>query len=211
MLLLEHQWNNNAVVEKYRQDANALLVTARIKPPSNVAAEAASTSAAAVQLLRMGNNGYKTSTTSSTTTSPSSNTICINSSINPSSSQYRRMCPVCASSQPSDKFYSLACGHSFCKDCWTIFFETQIFQVHLLPCEMPSNISMHSLISSNELCFDSVSKLENIIFCSYCPFLPCFCLLAGYFNTDWLYGTAVQCSCAGRFGADACDAPGDAG
>lgn len=140
VLLLEHQWNNNAVVEKYRQDANALLVTARIKPPTPNVTDAASTSAAAAsaQLLRMGNSGYKTTTTTiatatSTVTSPSSSSS--NSNANSLSSistqvqsQYRRMCPVCASSQPSDKFYSLACGHSFCKDCWTIYFETQIFQ-----------------------------------------------------------------------------------
>lgn len=133
VLLLEHQWNNNAVVEKYRQDANALLVTARIKPPTNVT-DAASTSAAAAsaQLLRMGSSGYKTTTTiaTSTVTSPSSsnNANSITSISTQVQSQYRRMCPVCASSQPSDKFYSLACGHSFCKDCWTIYFETQIFQ-----------------------------------------------------------------------------------
>jgi len=113
VLLLEHQWNNVAVVEKYRQDANALLVTARIKPPTIAVADTASTSAAAAaasaQLLRLGSCGYKT--TASTVP------------------QYRsQMCPVCASSQLGDKFYSLACGHSFCKDCWTIYFETQIFQ-----------------------------------------------------------------------------------
>ncbi|EDW08363.1 potential E3 ubiquitin-protein ligase ariadne-2 [Drosophila mojavensis] len=127
VLLLEHQWNNAAVVEKYRQDANALLVSARIKPPTT-AVDAASTSAAAAAQLRLSSSsGYRTSTASSSTSS-----LTTAASSNPQQQQQsqpqRRMCPVCASTQPNDKFYSLACGHSFCKDCWTIYFETQIFQ-----------------------------------------------------------------------------------
>jgi len=101
VLLLEHQWNNVAVVEKYRQDANALLVTARIKPPSVAVTDTASTSAAAAsaQLLRLGSSGYKT--TASATP------------------QYRsQMCPVCASSQLGDKFYSLACGLTMKLKLW---------------------------------------------------------------------------------------------
>lgn len=38
------------------------------------------------------------------------------------------ICPVCASPQSNDKFYSLSCAHLFCKDCWTMHFEVQINQ-----------------------------------------------------------------------------------
>ncbi|PNF29781.1 putative E3 ubiquitin-protein ligase ariadne-2 [Cryptotermes secundus] len=39
-----------------------------------------------------------------------------------------QVCPVCVASQSSDMFSSLACGHLFCKDCWTMHFEVQITQ-----------------------------------------------------------------------------------
>jgi ariadne-2 len=39
-----------------------------------------------------------------------------------------QLCPVCVSSQSSDRFSGLACGHLFCKDCWTMSFEVQITQ-----------------------------------------------------------------------------------
>ncbi|KAG5890979.1 hypothetical protein JTB14_037965 [Gonioctena quinquepunctata] len=37
-------------------------------------------------------------------------------------------CPVCVTSQPLDRFYSLSCAHMFCKDCWAMHFEVQIHQ-----------------------------------------------------------------------------------
>lgn len=37
-------------------------------------------------------------------------------------------CPVCLSLQTVEKFSSLACGHMFCKDCWSMHFEVQITQ-----------------------------------------------------------------------------------
>lgn len=44
-------------------------------------------------------------------------------------SAYRSlMCPVCANTQLYDRFYNLSCSHSFCKDCWSMHFETQINQ-----------------------------------------------------------------------------------
>ncbi|KAJ8686389.1 hypothetical protein QAD02_022183 [Eretmocerus hayati] len=37
-------------------------------------------------------------------------------------------CSVCFTTLPGEKFSTLTCGHSFCKDCWCIYFETQILQ-----------------------------------------------------------------------------------
>ncbi|KAL3289867.1 hypothetical protein HHI36_023257 [Cryptolaemus montrouzieri] len=37
-------------------------------------------------------------------------------------------CSVCVTTQNSDKFFSLSCSHSFCKDCWMTHFEVQINQ-----------------------------------------------------------------------------------
>ncbi|XP_069694109.1 potential E3 ubiquitin-protein ligase ariadne-2 isoform X2 [Periplaneta americana] len=39
-----------------------------------------------------------------------------------------QVCPVCVATQNIDRFNSLACGHLFCKDCWTMHFEVQIAQ-----------------------------------------------------------------------------------
>lgn len=133
VLLLEHQWNNQVIVDKYRENATALLVAARIKPPTASVTMmstliAPSTSAAAAKDLVLSSGAYKpvvsvaAATTSATTSAFSSSS---------SSTLYRsQMCPVCATSQLGEKFHSLSCGHSFCKDCWTMFFETQIFQVN---------------------------------------------------------------------------------
>lgn len=38
------------------------------------------------------------------------------------------LCPVCVQTQSSDKFHSLSCAHSFCKNCWSMHFEIQISQ-----------------------------------------------------------------------------------
>lgn len=126
VLLLEHRWNNQATVDKYRENSNALLISARIKPPLN-----SSTSST----IGGNSSSYKnltsiSSASSLTSVSLSAPTISSLSSLSSSSSSICRsqMCPVCATSQIGDKFYSLACGHSFCKDCWSMYFETQIFQ-----------------------------------------------------------------------------------
>lgn len=52
----------------------------------------------------------------------------VNSSNNLILTRYKN-CPVCVTIQPTEKFYSLSCGHMFCKDCWTTHFEVQIHQV----------------------------------------------------------------------------------
>lgn len=145
VLLLEHQWINQVVVDKYRQNANTLLVETRIKPPCNntdpslelenmptTSAAAANASASASSSLTSSPAitpavvvvGTLSTYSKSPTTTPTLN------SSSSSLSQYRsQMCPVCATVQLGDKFYSLSCGHSFCKDCWCMYFETQIFLV----------------------------------------------------------------------------------
>ncbi|CAD6221213.1 GSCOCG00005092001-RA-CDS [Cotesia congregata] len=37
-------------------------------------------------------------------------------------------CSVCITNYPPEKFATLTCGHAFCKDCWCMHFEVQIFQ-----------------------------------------------------------------------------------
>ncbi|KAK3103964.1 hypothetical protein FSP39_023303 [Pinctada imbricata] len=39
-----------------------------------------------------------------------------------------RECAVCFQRLAMEMFYSLACGHTFCKDCWDNFFQIQIQQ-----------------------------------------------------------------------------------
>lgn len=38
------------------------------------------------------------------------------------------MCSVCAVHHPIDKFHMIPCDHSYCRDCWSMHFETQINQ-----------------------------------------------------------------------------------
>lgn len=42
------------------------------------------------------------------------------------------VCAVCANSPALNKFSALACGHSFCNECWAMHFEVQIMQGNLL-------------------------------------------------------------------------------
>jgi len=62
-------------------------------------------------------------------------TLLINSKIKPTpeqvpgtKSQRGGVCLVCVMVCPADKFATLTCGHSFCKDCWCMHFEVQITQ-----------------------------------------------------------------------------------
>ncbi|XP_039955283.1 potential E3 ubiquitin-protein ligase ariadne-2 [Bactrocera neohumeralis] len=138
VLLLEHQWDNQVVVDKYRKDANALLITARIKPPNPFLSIpdplAPSTSKDAVVFGT--SSSVSRSSSCSNDDSPPNALISLGicntyNTVTPGGgmiSQRCQMCPVCASSQMGDKFFSLSCGHAFCKDCWSTFFDTQIFQ-----------------------------------------------------------------------------------
>ncbi|XP_070164364.1 potential E3 ubiquitin-protein ligase ariadne-2 isoform X2 [Polyergus mexicanus] len=61
--------------------------------------------------------------------------LLINSKIKPtpeqmpgSKSQKGGVCSVCVMISPADRFSTLTCGHSFCKDCWCMHFEVQITQ-----------------------------------------------------------------------------------
>ena len=38
------------------------------------------------------------------------------------------VCPVCVVKYHREQFSNLACGHQFCKDCWTMHFEVQVSQ-----------------------------------------------------------------------------------
>lgn len=81
VLLNEHRWNSNEIIERYRDNASNLLVSSRIKS----------------------GNGKKVA-------------------------HVTLLCPVCIQSQTFDKFQSLSCGHSFCKNCWSMHFEIQVSQ-----------------------------------------------------------------------------------
>ncbi|XP_011151158.1 potential E3 ubiquitin-protein ligase ariadne-2 [Harpegnathos saltator] len=46
----------------------------------------------------------------------------------PVSKCQRGVCSICVMIFPADRFSTLTCGHSFCKDCWCMHFEVQITQ-----------------------------------------------------------------------------------
>ncbi|KAJ6641343.1 putative E3 ubiquitin-protein ligase ariadne-2 [Pseudolycoriella hygida] len=95
VLLLEHSWQANEIIEKYNRNPNALLIRSRIKPHNAPARKPSS-------------NEHMSSTSHQSSSQP--------------------VCSVCTSSQPSQNFFNLSCGHPFCKECWASHFETQINQ-----------------------------------------------------------------------------------
>ncbi|CAL8129637.1 unnamed protein product [Orchesella dallaii] len=46
----------------------------------------------------------------------------------PSLNNNNPMCPVCYAHQPVEYFKALACGHLFCKECWSSHFEVQVIE-----------------------------------------------------------------------------------
>nr|XP_019556560.1 potential E3 ubiquitin-protein ligase ariadne-2 [Aedes albopictus] len=133
VLLHETKWNTAEVVEKYRNNASNLLVSARIKAAPSVVM--ASTSSAPVVPPLLVPSGSSSSTVLLPVCSaiPASVPIPGTSAKVPlqamSPSAYRtHPCPVCVTVQSMDKFHSLSCQHSFCRDCWAMHFEIQISQ-----------------------------------------------------------------------------------
>lgn len=128
VLLLEHKWKISEIVEKYRVNANGLMVNktkmfsdkkyfinwfiiqirARIKPPHSSRSS----------MKKLDDHGSMSSSASSSSTSSASSC----------GGSCEQMCSVCATGQPGDKYFNLSCAHSFCKDCWSMHFETQINQ-----------------------------------------------------------------------------------
>lgn len=99
VLLHQHKWNTNEVIEKYRNNAAGLLVGFILKGPK--------------QFQRLKCENFQVSAKVKSVKRLSSKS---------------QMCPVCITSHRTDKFYCLSCGHNFCKDCWTQHFEIQIGQ-----------------------------------------------------------------------------------
>ena len=102
VLLHTHGWTVQELISKYRSDASLLLVQSRIKPPHPPPRSASSSA-----------HGSQSSLSSK-------------DSLEEDESQTH--CLVCVTVSSSEVFSSLACGHKFCKDCWTMHFEVQIIQ-----------------------------------------------------------------------------------
>ncbi|XP_053672658.1 potential E3 ubiquitin-protein ligase ariadne-2 [Anopheles nili] len=158
VLLHETRWNTIEVIERYRNNASNLLVSARIKaaaPAPSIPTSAIATNQAAVPSTSSGAScSFVASVVPSSSVGPlpgPSTSSSINSSSSSSSSSssvkshhvvsahhvpvggtsccYRtQLCPVCVTVQSTDKFHSLSCQHSFCRDCWAMHFEIQIGQ-----------------------------------------------------------------------------------
>ncbi|XP_053663068.1 potential E3 ubiquitin-protein ligase ariadne-2 [Anopheles marshallii] len=119
VLLHETRWNTAEVIERYRNNASNLLVSARIKaaapsvpPPAQLPVPSTSTAVVVVA------SAHQTIGSTSTTTTATVTACC-----------YRtQLCPVCVTVQSTDKFHALSCQHSFCRDCWAMHFEIQIGQ-----------------------------------------------------------------------------------
>lgn len=128
VLLHETKWRTDEVVEKYRNNASNLLVSARIKAaPAAMAMAIASTSSATAVSIPL----ILPPVAGQLVPGPSSNPAPAAStrSSSPPPTAYRtHLCPVCVTVQAVDKFHALSCQHSFCRDCWAMHFEIQISQ-----------------------------------------------------------------------------------
>lgn len=137
VLLHETKWNTSDVIEKYRNNASNLLVSARIKAaPAAMAMAIASSSSAAASTTTTVSIPLVLPTVAgqlvpgpSSTTSVTSSSSAISRGASPPPTAYRtHLCPVCVTVQAVDKFHNLSCQHSFCRDCWAMHFEIQISQ-----------------------------------------------------------------------------------
>lgn len=118
VLLLEHDWQANEIVEKYNRNPSGLLV-------SHLRDFGFSIITAPIVLLELQIRS-RIKPQSAPAKKPQPNECSSSSSQH---SSFQQACTVCASSNHSSQhYYSLSCGHSFCKECWAMHFETQINQ-----------------------------------------------------------------------------------
>lgn len=108
VLLIDNKWKTNEIIEQYCINASDLLIQARIKPQHHTNTTTTKT------VSNIDGAGATTTTTIYTTSSSRKLT--------------NQLCTVCAITQSSDKHFSLSCEHAFCRDCWSMHFETQINQ-----------------------------------------------------------------------------------
>lgn len=98
VLLLDNEWKTSEIIEQYCANASELFIRARIKPHHTNQTDKLNQSVA----------GEASSTSSR--------------------KLINQLCTVCAIAQPADKHFSISCEHAFCRDCWSMHFETQIHQ-----------------------------------------------------------------------------------
>ncbi|XP_058125410.1 potential E3 ubiquitin-protein ligase ariadne-2 [Anopheles ziemanni] len=110
VLLHANGWNTAEVIERYRNNASFLLVSARIKPPAVPVVVA---TAAAVPAVTAPLTAVPSTSSGTGVVVPGYRT---------------QLCPVCVTVQSIDKFHRLSCQHAFCRDCWAMHFEIQIGQ-----------------------------------------------------------------------------------
>ncbi|XP_055630830.1 potential E3 ubiquitin-protein ligase ariadne-2 [Toxorhynchites rutilus septentrionalis] len=121
VLLHENKWNTTDVVEKYRNNASSLLISARIKAAP---AAIASTSSAPISSVA----SSAACGASAVAVVPCTSSVRGQPITAPSQLYRTHICPVCVTVQAVEKFHHLSCQHSFCRDCWAMHFEIQIDQ-----------------------------------------------------------------------------------
>lgn len=153
--LLEHRWCLNEIVSKYRDNnvngrvksscgsttttttlATITTSASSALTPTSATSNAASsieppTSASTVQPIAVPpvTNNHAMCTRKSSREESTANGATKAAKPNAKTAMVRsQMCSVCAMYQPNDKFHAITCDHSFCKDCWSMHFETQINQ-----------------------------------------------------------------------------------
>ncbi|XP_031641143.1 potential E3 ubiquitin-protein ligase ariadne-2 [Contarinia nasturtii] len=157
-LLLEHRWSVNEIVKRYRENPTELLTSARIRPlshspnqPKETPTTAATSGSATLSPMSsdggsvhsstlsckssLGNrsqtgdsNRYSMTTTMAATTITPTTPSIVATVQTLENRPNQSLCSVCAVYQTLDKFHAIPCGHSYCRDCWSTHFETQINQ-----------------------------------------------------------------------------------
>lgn len=131
VLLLEHEWQANEIVEKYNRNPSGLLVSfVQIFLPSFLVQQFLHlTTKNNFRLLTLWLFEFQIRSRIKPQNVPAKKPVpseCSSSSSQPSS--FQNTCTVCASNHSSQNYFNLSCGHSFCKECWAMHFETQINQ-----------------------------------------------------------------------------------
>lgn len=118
-ILLQHfRWNEDKLLEKYIDSPQNVL--REVGEPQNVAIPSSTSNATSTSLSNAASLPSATAVSSSPDNLP------------PPSKRARftapeeEVCMVCLNAPGADGFYSLRCGHTFCRECWAQYTSAQV-------------------------------------------------------------------------------------
>ncbi|KAH9949081.1 hypothetical protein B0H21DRAFT_841490 [Amylocystis lapponica] len=124
-LLLRHfRWNKDKLIEKYMDNATAVVTAAGIAPPEKP--QEPPVTAAAGSSTRQSSTGPRRTTRRTTAEAPKSGKSKILERVSPPAEEPRAfVCPICFD-ETQTATLALACEHKFCVGCWAAYVTSKI-------------------------------------------------------------------------------------